>query len=80
MRSHSIGKTFEMYELATWQSIFGNYVAIFILKMLFSTEEKMIIRHYRLDKHYGVKRLLKKFPNKGLTKGGLNHQLRKNNK
>ena len=44
--------------------------------MLFSTEDKMIIKHYRLDKH-GVKRLLKAFPNKGWTKSGLQHLLHK---
>ena len=44
--------------------------------MSFSTEDKMIIKHYCLDKH-GVKRLLKKFPNKGWAKGGLRHLLRK---
>ena len=37
----------------------------------------MIIKHYRLDKHYGVKRLLKEFLNEGWTKGGLRHLLRK---
>ena len=30
-----------------------------------------------MDKHSGVKRLLKEFPNKGWTKGGLSHLLRK---
>ena len=39
--------------------------------MPFSTEDKVIIKHYRLDKYYVVKRLLKEFPNKGWTKGGL---------
>ena len=33
--------------------------------------------HYYLDKHYGVKRLLKEFPNKGWTKGWLRHLLLK---
>ena len=45
--------------------------------MLFSTEDKMIIKYYRLDKHYGVKRLLKEFPNKGCSEGGLRYLLRK---
>ena len=44
--------------------------------MPFSTEDKVIKKHYRLDK-YEVKRLLKEFPNKGWTKGGLRHLLRK---
>ena len=30
-----------------------------------------------MDKHYGVKRLLKEFPNKGCLKGRLGHLLRK---
>ena len=41
--------------------------------MPFSEEDKIIIKHYRLDKHYGVKRLLKKFPNKKWSKGGQRH-------
>ena len=48
--------------------------------MLFSTEGKVIIKHYSLGKHYGVKRLLKEFPNNGFTKGGLRHLLRKTDK
>ena len=46
-------------------------------KMSFSTEDKVIIKHYCLDKHYGVKNLLKEFPNKDWRKGGLRHLLRK---
>ena len=30
-----------------------------------------------MDKHYGVNRLFKEFPNKGWAKGGLRHLLRK---
>ena len=37
------------------------------LKMPFSEEDKIIIKHYRIDKNYGVKRLLSEFPNKGWT-------------
>ena len=33
-----------------------------------------------MDKRYGVKRLVKEFPNKGWTKGGLRHLLRKTDK
>ena len=44
--------------------------------MLFSPEDKVIIKHYHLDKHE-VKRLLKEFPNKSWTKGGLRHLLHK---
>ena len=43
--------------------------------MLFSTKDKVILKHYPLDIHYGVKSLLKEFPNKGWTKGGLGHLL-----
>ena len=46
-------------------------------KMPFSTEGKVIIKHYCLGKHYGVKNLLKEFPNKDWRKGGLRHLLRK---
>ena len=46
-------------------------------KTPFSTEDKVIIKHYCLDKHYGVKNLLKEFPNKDWRKGGLRHLLRK---
>ena len=45
--------------------------------MPLSTKDKVIIQHYCLDKDYGVKRLLKDFPNKGWKKGGLSHLLRK---
>ena len=45
--------------------------------MPFSEEDKIIIKHYRIDKNYGVKRLSSKFPNKGWTKGGLRHLLTK---
>ena len=65
-----------MFKLATQQSMFGDYVAIFTFKMPFSTEDKVVIKHYRQEKH-GVKRLLKEFPNKGWTKGGLRRLLHK---
>ncbi len=45
--------------------------------MLFSFEDKIIIKHYRLDKNYGVRRLLTEFPNKGWTFGGLKDLLKK---
>ena len=45
--------------------------------MPFSTEDKVIIKHYRLNKHYEVKRMLKEFPNKGWTKWGLRDLLGK---
>ena len=45
--------------------------------MPFSTEDKVIIKHYRLNKHCEVKRLLKEFPNKGWTKWRLRDLLGK---
>lgn len=45
--------------------------------MPFSTEDKILIKHYRLDKGYGRMRLLQEFPTKGWTAGGLGHLLRK---
>ena len=46
-------------------------------KMSFTFEDKVIIKHYRLDKGYGAKRLLNEFAQKPWTKGGLNKLLRK---
>ena len=45
--------------------------------MPFSTEDKVIIKHYLLGRHYGFKKLLKEFPNKDWTKQGLQYLLRK---
>ena len=39
--------------------------------MPFTEEDKVVIKHYRLEKGYGAKRLLAEFPNKGWTRGGL---------
>ena len=41
--------------------------------MPFNDEDKIIIKQYRLDKGYGVKRLLREFANKNRSKGGLRH-------
>lgn len=45
--------------------------------MPFSNEDKIIIKHYRLDKGYGRKRLLREFPDRGWTSGGLDDLLRR---
>ena len=44
--------------------------------MLFSKEDKIIIKH-RLDKGYGRKKLLKEFLGKDWSAGGLDKLLRK---
>ena len=45
--------------------------------MPFSSEDKIVIKHYRVDKHYSVTKLLNKFPDRGWTLGKL-HWLLKN--
>ena len=45
--------------------------------MPFSEEDRILIKHYRIDKKYGVKKLLKEFPEKPWTKGGLEYLIRK---
>ena len=45
--------------------------------MPFSNEDKILIKHYRLDKGYGAKRLLIEFPDKGWTLGGVRTLLEK---
>ena len=45
--------------------------------MPFSTEDKILIKHYRLDKGYGRKRLLSEFPHKNWKAGGLDKLLKK---
>ena len=40
--------------------------------MPFTEEDKIIIKHYRMDKGYGARRLLTEFPDRGWTRGGLN--------
>ena len=39
--------------------------------------ETVLIKHYRLDKNYGRRGLLKEFPNRGWTEGGLDSLLKK---
>ena len=45
--------------------------------MPYTYEDKVLIKHYSLDKGYGAKRILKEFPQKNWTKGGLDKLLRK---
>ena len=45
--------------------------------MPFSKEDKIIIKHYRLDKGYGRKKLLNEFPGKDWSAGGLDKLLHK---
>lgn len=45
--------------------------------MPFSKEDKIVIKHYRLDKGFGRKQLLRHFPHKGWTAGGLYDLLRR---
>jgi hypothetical protein len=45
--------------------------------MSFSYEDKIIIKHYRIEKGYGRKKLLEEFPNRGWTLGGLGDLLKK---
>ena len=45
--------------------------------MPFTEEDKVIIKHYRIEKNYGRKRLLSEFPGKGWTAGGLDKLLKR---
>ena len=45
--------------------------------MPFTTEDKVIIKHYRLDLGYSARRLLRTFPSKPWILGGLNTLLAK---
>lgn len=45
--------------------------------MPFSEEDKVVIKHYRMEKGYGARRLLSEFPDKGWTLGGLKTFLEK---
>ena len=45
--------------------------------MPFSHEDNIIIQHYRLVKKYSARELIKRFPNKNWTKGGLDKLLAK---
>ena len=46
-------------------------------KMPFSVEDRHVIKCLRQNKNYSAKRLLKEFPRKGWTLGGLNDLIRK---
>ena len=39
--------------------------------MPFTEEDKIVIKHYRSEKRYGRRKLLKEFPNRGWALGGL---------
>src|SRR5579864_922752 len=45
--------------------------------MAFSDEDKHVIKYLRQSKRYGSVRLLKEFPNKNWTRGGLDKLLKK---
>src|SRR6218665_2529678 len=45
--------------------------------MTFSEEDKVVIKFLQKNKHYGAKQLIKDFPDRGWTLGGLNKLLRK---
>ena len=45
--------------------------------MSFSNEDKVIIKHYRLEKGYGKKRLLKEFSDCQWSESGLRNLLKK---
>src|SRR5688572_22099775 len=45
--------------------------------MVFTEEDKHVITFLRKNKNYGAKRFLKKFPDNGWTRGGLNDLLSK---
>ena len=45
--------------------------------MAFSQEDKIVIKFLRKNKHYGSKKFIRKFPDKGWTVSGLNKFLRK---
>ena len=45
--------------------------------MPFSNEDKIVIKHYRVDTHYSARKLLNDFPDNGWTLGGLHWLLKK---
>ena len=45
--------------------------------MPFSTEDKIVIKHYRIEKNYSAMKLLREFPDKNWTRSGLDYLLRK---
>jgi len=53
-------------------------VIVTSVKMLFTAEDKHVINVLCKDKQYSSRRLLKQFPSKKWTMGGLDHLLQKN--
>ena len=45
--------------------------------MPFPSEDKVIIKHYRLDKGYDKTKLLTEFPNRGWTFSGFSNLIKK---
>ena len=48
-----------------------------VKRMPFSNDDKIVIKHYVLDKNYGRKKLLAEFPGRGWTDGGLKYLVKK---
>ena len=48
-----------------------------MFKMVFSIEDKALIKNVHLIKGYGLRKLLTEFPNKNWTKGGLDTLIKK---
>jgi len=49
-----------------------------INSMLFSVDDKHLIKVLQQEKQYTAREFLKEFPNKKWSRGGLNHLLEKN--
>ena len=45
--------------------------------MPFTTEDKILIKHYRLDKKYGRRKIIHEFPNKPWSASGLDKLIKK---
>ena len=45
--------------------------------MPFSAEDKVVIKHYRIEKNYSAAQLPSEFPEKNWTRGGLDYLLHK---
>ena len=81
----SIGFNFDQHtlhnarriSLASLETFFTFLYFVLTFIMPFSKEDKIIIKHYRLDKGYGRKKLLNEFPGKDWSAGGLDKLLRK---
>ena len=53
------------------------FTPLFILKMVFSEDDKDSIKFLQQNKHYGAKRFIREFLQNGWTLGGLNALIRK---